>query len=522
MITNISLEDGSRLAYSYDELDRLTGESRSVMTNQEYAISYGWDEVGNRTVKTNGASVVNYSYSNGCNRLTGWTATGGGHMLVSGCSSEAVGTNSALGQLYVSNSVSSAAVTPSVSGTNFQTVGFSVQDGTQQVIAAIGDAAGNVGRATNTITVSVFTNAQYGYSEAGCVTSITYRCSGFTNTTALTWDGLYQLTAVATNGVACERNGFDALGRRVWNWDGNSTNYFVYDGAQIIADLNSTGGLIRAYTWGPGIDNLLAMTVYTGATAVTYYPLTDHQGTIHALVNSSGSVVESYRFDAWGRVLGAFDNSALPIPQSAFGNRYLWQGREYSWRTGLYSFRARWYDPITGRWLSNDPIGISGGLNQYVFCGNNPVNFVDPFGLLSQAERKELEFQLAFAQAKIRQLKNIAPMPKQIGERDVTPKVGGATTPLPFGFSIITIATDDPYMRQAIEAHEQVHRRQWRQMYKNRWRQRFWRAMRPTEWYTARWIEIANENSYEIEAYNKTVEVLERILNEDPYKGPCD
>ena len=41
----------------------------------------------------------------------------------------------------------------------------------------------------------------------------------------------------------------------------------------------------------------------------------------------------------------------------------------------------RWYDPITGRWLSNDPIGISGGLNQYVFCGDNPVNFRDPFGL---------------------------------------------------------------------------------------------------------------------------------------------
>jgi RHS repeat-associated protein len=41
----------------------------------------------------------------------------------------------------------------------------------------------------------------------------------------------------------------------------------------------------------------------------------------------------------------------------------------------------RWYDPITGRWLSNDPIGISGGLNQYVFCANNPLNYIDPFGL---------------------------------------------------------------------------------------------------------------------------------------------
>ncbi len=69
---------------------------------------------------------------------------------------------------------------------------------------------------------------------------------------------------------------------------------------------------------------------------------------------------------------------------SALGNRYLWQGREYSWSTGLYSFRARWYDPLTGRWLSPDPIGISGGLNLYVFCGNSPVNFRDPWGLCEE------------------------------------------------------------------------------------------------------------------------------------------
>ena len=46
----------------------------------------------------------------------------------------------------------------------------------------------------------------------------------------------------------------------------------------------------------------------------------------------------------------------------------------------------RWYDPVTGRWLSNDPIGISGGLNQYVFCNNNPVNFRDPFGTCPDGE----------------------------------------------------------------------------------------------------------------------------------------
>jgi RHS repeat-associated protein len=89
-------------------------------------------------------------------------------------------------------------------------------------------------------------------------------------------------------------------------------------------------------------------------------------------------------YDAWGRILGVYDGTGNPLTESAVGNNILWQGREYSWKTGLYYFRARWYDPITGRWVSNDPIGISGGLNQYVFCGNNPVNFTDPFGLTSE------------------------------------------------------------------------------------------------------------------------------------------
>ncbi len=56
------------------------------------------------------------------------------------------------------------------------------------------------------------------------------------------------------------------------------------------------------------------------------------------------------------------------------------RGHELDWTTGLMSFRARWYHAETGRWLSKDPIDISGGLNLYAFCGNNPVNFVDPFG----------------------------------------------------------------------------------------------------------------------------------------------
>jgi RHS repeat-associated protein len=125
-------------------------------------------------------------------------------------------------------------------------------------------------------------------------------------------------------------------------------------------------------------------------------------GTGHALVDDNvypaiggGVAVESYSFDSSDNVLGVFDGNGGSLPSSVLGLRYLFQGREYSWAihaawggAGLYYFRARYYDPSTGRWLSNDPIGISGGLNQYAFCANNPVMFVDPEGRLFTTLRR--------------------------------------------------------------------------------------------------------------------------------------
>ena len=166
-----------------------------------------------------------------------------------------------------------------------------------------------------------------------------------------------------------------------WTASGGITTYSVYDGAQVIADVTAGGALLRSYTWGPGIDNLLALTVHTGTTARTYYAIKDHLGSVHALVDAAGSIVEQYRFDAWGRTT-VYDGVGQPLAQSALGNRYVWQGREFSWATGFYLFRARWYDPVVGRFISRDPIGITGGLNEYAFCNNNPANFRDPSGLL--------------------------------------------------------------------------------------------------------------------------------------------
>jgi len=193
----------------------------------------------------------------------------------------------------------------------------------------------------------------------------------------LTWHSQGQLTSVSTNGNFAESYTWGPLGNRLSTTDASGTTYHAYDGSQCIADYNSSGDLIASYTWGSGIDNLLAVTVYESTATNTYYAVKDHLNSVHALIDDSGNTVMTVSYDAWGTPL----NSSFSIQNSSFKLRYLFQGREYSQATGLYNFRARWYSSYIGRWLSKDPIGLEGGLNLYVFCGNDPVNYRDPAGL---------------------------------------------------------------------------------------------------------------------------------------------
>ena len=121
---------------------------------------------------------------------------------------------------------------------------------------------------------------------------------------------------------------------------------------------------------GPGIDEPLAVE----QKGKVYYYHADGLGSIVSLTDSKGRVVESFDYSAFGFMQRQGGEVKQP---------YAYTGREWDKELGLYYYRARYYDPVIGRFISKDPIGFAGGdENLYRYVANGPVNWMDPWGLL--------------------------------------------------------------------------------------------------------------------------------------------
>jgi RHS repeat-associated protein len=167
---------------------------------------------------------------------------------------------------------------------------------------------------------------------------------------------------------------YDAAGRRIEKkYDGLTVLKYVYDGDQCIAEYDAGSNLRRKYLYGPCIDEPICMIETTVSPSATYYYHFDGLGSVTALTNASGNTVEVYEYDVYGRV-GASDAN--------HPNRLMFTGREYDKETGLYYYRARYYNPQIGRFLQTDPVGYQAGMNWYGYCGNNPLTYVDPSGAI--------------------------------------------------------------------------------------------------------------------------------------------
>lgn len=184
------------------------------------------------------------------------------------------------------------------------------------------------------------------------------------STTHFEWDTRGRLTKVTLPNGQIVEYGYDAIGRRINRTANGVTTLFVYDDADVVLDRSSDGSRTD-YLNGSGIDRKLRQSSVQGP----LYFLQDQLSSTIALTDMIGSVVEQGQYE----VFGANSNGQLM--------HYFYNGREKDILTGLMYYRLRWYDPQQGRFFSEDPIGIDGGLNLYSYVHNNPIDETDPFGL---------------------------------------------------------------------------------------------------------------------------------------------
>ena len=220
-------------------------------------------------------------------------------------------------------------------------------------------------------------NHTYQYDDNGNLTRKTLLATG--NFTQYTYDAENRLTKVENfaagnpTAVATSTYRYDGLGRRIEKVGNGITRRYVYDGEDILLEYDGSNVLQARYTHGPGIDEPIAVT--KGGSTFFYHQ--DGLGTVTDLTDAVGATAKSYAYDAYGTILDQPGTLEQP---------YTYTGREFDSESGLYYYRARYYDSTTGRFLQKDPILFFGGINLYSYVGNNVPNRIDPRGLISCGE----------------------------------------------------------------------------------------------------------------------------------------
>jgi RHS repeat-associated protein len=189
-------------------------------------------------------------------------------------------------------------------------------------------------------------------------------------TTSYTWDARNRLTGISGFKPDCTALaasfGYDALNRRISKSINGATTQFVYDGWDITQEIKA--GVKTNYVRTLNIDEPL--TKITGSTIRHY--VKDALGSVMALVDDTGTTKTTYVYDAFGNATATGETS---------DNSFQYTAREND-GTGLYHYRFRYYSQEMQRFISEDPIRLLGGINYYSAVQNNPVNRIDPLGLI--------------------------------------------------------------------------------------------------------------------------------------------
>jgi RHS repeat-associated protein len=369
--------DQRQLAYGYDpaNLSRLKS-----ITSAAGLFTYGYDPLGRRNslVYPNGIEAA-YAYDD-LDRLTSLTHSGGGSpFLTYGYTHDQAGNrktrSGTVQESYDYDEV--YRLKQAVTATGTKSYSYDAV-GNRQTGPGPKDTGYRYDAANRMLSGKLF---GYAYDNNGNQTARTVPNAPEKGWT-LTWDYENRLTKMEQSKGTTEKRTItfkhDPMGRRiekkavttVSGVTKTTTYTYVYDGDAIALETMTDGGVTTKtfYTHGPGVDEHLALE----RNGQYYYYHADGLGSVTAITDNSKAVVQSYTYDAFGMARAA----------TGFVNSYTYTGREWDKETGLYFYRARYYDPMEGRFISKDPVSFAGGdVNLYAYVNSNTINNTDPMGL---------------------------------------------------------------------------------------------------------------------------------------------
>lgn len=221
----------------------------------------------------------------------------------------------------------------------------------------------------------------YAYNSSNELTStpsatFTYDGNGNTatkvdssGTTRYSWDFENRLSSVVLSGSGgAVTFKYDPFGRRVQKNSSSTTTNYLYDGDNSVVEVDPAGTLLATYAQSAGVDEPLAE--LRNGTAGYYGQ--DGLGSVTSIAGIAGTLLNSDIYDSFGNLVAS---------TGTLGNPFQYTGRDYDPETGLRYYRARYYDPTAGRFLSEDPLGFDSSNNFYTYVDNDPTNLDDPLGL---------------------------------------------------------------------------------------------------------------------------------------------
>jgi len=359
--------NGASVAYTYDSLNRLSTVVDNRIGSGQNTTTYTYDAASNLVTASYPNNLQSTFHYDALNRLTALTTPNSGYLYQLGPTGNRTNATELTGR----------SLNWSYDGI-YRLTNEAISQDPASKNGAVGyglDPVGN--RLSVNSTLSGVSSGSYSYNINDLLSIETYDSNGNTLTTGgktFTYDSENRLKSMNGGAVTLL---YDGDGNRVAKTASGVTTRYLVD------DLNPTGYpqvveevvgsvVTREYTYG--LQRISENQVINSTWTPSFYGY-DGGGSVRQLTNPAGAVTDKYDYDAFGTLI----NSTGTTP-----NNYRYRGEQYDSDLGLYYLRARYYNPLTGRFLSRDPEDGKPidpkTLHKYLYASGDPLNRVDPSG----------------------------------------------------------------------------------------------------------------------------------------------